>query len=55
MTGLSLLATSRTEKDMESRTKDLDAVSRNLQGAMLEVDIRTYVEQTLKTDSRPNK
>lgn len=52
---LNLLVTSRTEKDIKSRMEDLDAVSIDLQGAMIEVDIRTYVEQTLKTDPRLNK
>lgn len=52
---LNLLVTSRTEKDIKSRMEDLDAVSIDLQGAMIEVDIRTYVDQTLKTDPRLNK
>lgn len=52
---LNLLVTSRTEKDIKRRMEGLDAVSIHLQGAMIESDIRTYVEQTLKTDPRLNK
>ena len=52
---LNLLVTSRTEEDIKSRIEDLDTVSIDLQGAMIEDDIRTYVEQTLKTDPRLNR
>ena len=52
---LNLLVTSRTEQDIKSRMEDLDAVSMDLQGAMIEDDIRTYIEQTLMTDPRLNR
>ena len=52
---VNLLMTSRTERDIEDKMQDLDVVKIGLHGATIEADIRTYVEQILKTDTRLKK
>ena len=52
---LSLLMTSRTERDIEDNMQNLDVVKICFHSATIEADIRTYVEEILKTDSRLKK
>jgi hypothetical protein len=53
--GLRIMATSRRERDIEERLKPIADHNINIQSAVVDKDIRNYVQDRLATDSKLKK